>query len=309
MKTKTLAIHPGALGDVIMLSRLLQKLPGEVTLVTSGSKGTLLKGLGAIDRALDFDSLPMHEVFTDTPLQQCRLPELLGSYDRLISCFAASDGKAELRLAELCGAESATFIPIRPPADFNGHLTELWGDMLGITPPPEELSSQVWCVSAEWRKDGLDELHRIGVEGAYVVLHPGGGAVEKCWEIERFCQLAEHIDTSRPLGHVTPVFILGPVELERWGENIREDLRREFCVLESLPLKTLTGILVGADSFVGNDSGCSHLAGGVGTKTLTLFGPTNPDHFKPLGPKTSVIQAKTMKNIPVERIMEKFPLV
>ncbi len=63
-----IAIHPGALGDCILFGRLLWHLNAAVTLVAGGAKGRLLTGMGAVDRALDFDALPMHEVFSDTPL-------------------------------------------------------------------------------------------------------------------------------------------------------------------------------------------------------------------------------------------------
>jgi len=83
-----LAVHPGALGDVILFGRLLSMLPGPITLVTGREKGELLAGVGVVRKVLDFDALPMHEAFTDTPLSQCRLPKLLGRHRRLISCFA-----------------------------------------------------------------------------------------------------------------------------------------------------------------------------------------------------------------------------
>ena len=96
-----LAIHPGALGDVILFGHLLAALipserpgPGNpqssassaagrsipsVTLVAGGEKARLLATAGVVDAAMDFDSLPMHELFSDVPLQRCRLPSMVGT--------------------------------------------------------------------------------------------------------------------------------------------------------------------------------------------------------------------------------------
>ncbi len=305
--SKTLAIHPGALGDVILFGRVLQELDGEVTLIAGRSKGTLLQGLGAVDRIMDFDSLPMHEAFTDTPLQDCRLPKILGQCDRLISCYALGDRRAELRLAGLCGSSSAAFVPIRPSAEFTGHLTELWCDMLGIDRSVDELASQAWAVPEKWQRDGLDALSLAGVRKPYVAIQAGAGAAEKCWPIENFYQLAEYIEKLGNSHQAAPVFILGPVELEMWGDEVRQKLTSKFNVIQNPSLETLAGILAGADCFIGNDSGCSHLAAGVGTRTIALFGPTKSDHFKPLGPRTSVIQARTMENIDITRVIRESP--
>ena len=93
---RTLAIYPGALGDVILFGHLLAALGRRVTLVAGGEKGDLLAGAGVVGAALDFDSLPMHEVFADTALEECRLPKLIGRHDRLVSCFAGGDERLAL---------------------------------------------------------------------------------------------------------------------------------------------------------------------------------------------------------------------
>jgi len=44
-----------------------------------------------------------------------------------------------------------------------------------------------------------------------------------------------------------------------------------------------TAVLARASVFVGNDSGLGHLASAVGTPTLTLFGPGQPERYRPWG--------------------------
>ena len=43
--------------------------------------------------------------------------------------------------------------------------------------------------------------------------------------------------------------------------------------------------------YVGSDSGLAHLAAAVGTRTVTLFGPADPDRVSPFGNRDLVVQA------------------
>ena len=293
-----LAVHPGALGDVVLFGHLLGALEGRRTLVAGGEKARLLAGLGVADAALDFDSLPMHEVFSETPPGQCRLPGLLGRHDRLISCFGAGDARAERRLAELAGAAEAAFLPTRPPAEFKGHLLDLWCRALAIDGPPEPAP---WSVSAAWRREAADTLKALHLPAGrpYVAIHPGAGAENKCWPLDRFLAVARGLRD----GGVGVVFVLGPVERERWRDGRVERIQGAFPVMLGEGLGVLAGVLSEAAGYLGNDSGVSHLAAAVGAPTVAMFGPTEPRHFRPIGRAVRVLAAGEITEIPAERAL------
>jgi heptosyltransferase III len=298
MQRSILAIHPGALGDVVLFGHLLRGLGGgAATLVTGGEKGRLLQGLGVVGRSLDFDSLPMHEAFASGDLESCRLPALLGRHERLVSCFAAGNGSAQARLAALAGSARADFLPVRPPADFEGHLLDLWTRRLGLPPigVPE-----AWPVPQAWREEATTLLRGAGVPTAlpYVVIHPGAGAARKCWPLERFLEVA------RPgaCRAGTPVLVLGPVEHERWGGTAK-DLLRRLPLLLSPPLSGLAGVLALAAGFVGNDSGVSHLSAAVGTATVAIFQQPTDRHFAPRGRRVAIVSAPSLADIPADRVL------
>ena len=54
----------------------------------------------------------------------------------------------------------------------------------------------------------------------------------------------------------------------------------------------LIALLSLCEGFIGNDSGCMHIAGALGIPTVAIFGSTNPSRTGPLGPKTRVIYRK-----------------
>jgi len=299
-KSELLAIHSGALGDVVLFGRLLERLGGNVALVAGGEKARLLAGLGVVARAIDFDALPMHELFADTPLEQCRLPALLGRCGRMVSCFATGNAAAEQRLTEACGTSDATFLPIRPPAEHAGHLLDLWSTRMGLG--GDFARPRAWPVPDTWRQEAAELLRKAGGEpdAPYVVLHPGAGAVDKCWPVERFLELAKLVQDSTACKQaVAPgvCFVLGPIERERWPDGDVEVLRRTFPTLICPPLAALAGVLAGAAGFIGNDSGVSHLAGAVGAPTVAMFGPTRAEHFAPVGPRVRTIARGSLPDI------------
>lgn len=292
---RALAVHSGALGDVILFGRLLDALDAPVTLVTGGEKGRLLESMGVVEDSLDFDALPMHEVFSDAPLEDCRLPALLGPHDMVISFFAGGNKRAERRLGEMCGAYATVFLPIRPEEFADNHIVDIWFDMTGME---EDAGDRPWPVAGDWSDEARRMLTGLGVpaRGPYVVVHPGAGAPDKCWPLENFITAAGKLDQPA-------VFVVGPVELDRWGEQAIEDLRRQVPLAVCPPLTTLAGLLAEADAYVGNDSGVTHLAAAVGAPTIALFGKTLPQHFCPRGPRVIVATGDPMTRILVDHVV------
>lgn len=330
-RTSILAMHPGALGDVIIFGHLLSALDGRVTLVADREKAQLLAGVrigvpaaknaalrsgaslgsasygGAplVATTLDFNALPIHEVFADTPVDQCRLAKLLGRHDRLISCLGGGNPLGELRLAAMCQARDAVFLPVRPAEGFGGHLLDLWTDLLGLSPLAP--GPAPWNVPRSWLQRGGECLEAAGLnpQRPHVVIHPGAGSPAKCWPVERFVELARLILRMRQAhnGGYGIVFVLGPVEQDRWPAEKVEGIRRGFPALVGPSLADLAGALKGAAAFVGNDSGVAHLAAAVGTPTVALFGPSDPKHFCPRGRAVTTICAARMLDVAPGRVL------
>jgi hypothetical protein len=300
-----LAVHSGALGDVVLLGHLLRAIIGRATVVAGGEKARLLVGLGAAHRAIDFDSLPMHEVFSDRSAGECRLPELIGPCDLLVSMFAAGDTRAEARLATLARAKETMYLPVRPPAadadcPESPHILDVWGARMGLAISDKPAA---WPVPPAWRDEAASLLrfHCVDADMPYFVMHPGAGSAAKRWPLERFAELA------RRLGRMAQVvFVLGPVELEQWGRDVGE-LEREFLVLASPPLPALAGLLAGAARCVGNDSGVSHLSAAVGTPTTAIFRGPAQRAFAPRGRRVRVVSADSLEDVTVEAVENASP--
>jgi len=110
-----------------------------------------------------------------------------------------------------------------------------------------------------------------------VGIHPGATWPAKRWLPERFAALANRI--SADLG-AQVLFTMGPGE-----EGILQAVIKESRYPASMPsvftLRQLAAILGQLDLFIANDCGPMHLAPAVGTKTIGIFGPGEPDIWFP----------------------------
>jgi heptosyltransferase-2 len=114
---------------------------------------------------------------------------------------------------------------------------------------------------------------------AFLAVHPGSGSRAKNWPLERFTETASRLSPERPW-----LLVAGPAEEEL-------DAPPGARLARNLPLRTLGALLARAGLFLGNDSGISHLAAACGTRTLALFGPTDPAQWAPVGPAVRTLRA------------------
>jgi heptosyltransferase-3 len=117
----------------------------------------------------------------------------------------------------------------------------------------------------------------------FLAVHPGSGSPAKNWPLDRFAATAGRLSPGRPW-----LLVLGPAEHEAVPPP-------GAVVARGWPLRTLGAALTRAGLFLGNDSGVAHLAAAGGTRTLTLFGPTDPARWAPVGRSVATLRAPTAR--------------
>ncbi len=115
-------------------------------------------------------------------------------------------------------------------------------------------------------------------------IHPGSmaykGNESKRWPYERFVALARD---QAARGRSVRLF-LGPHEINE-AERVEQDFGgTEGITIVRKPLSDAARRLAECEVFVGNDAGFSHLASGLGVKTLAIFGMTSEVRGVPVGP-------------------------
>lgn len=121
---------------------------------------------------------------------------------------------------------------------------------------------------------------RLDPHQPYFVIHVGSGAEVKNWENEKWAKVADAIADG--LGGTA---ILTGSAVERGtAERIASLMKNPAAILAGeTDLPGLAALLSEAKIVLGSDSGPLHLAAGVGTPTVALFGPADPAEFAPWG--------------------------
>jgi len=268
VESPILIIHPGALGDVLQavpaLRGLRARTPG-ATLVLAGQPrlGRLLVALGVVDEARAFDGLGLEALFTDGPIPPA-LAEWLGGFARVVSWFGAREPTYRARL----GALAVELTVARPVPDDE---TPVWRHLLATLPVPTLAESEA---VAPIRPGGA----RPG--SAALIIHAGSGGAWKQWPPDRFAEAIGEV-TAR---HAVPVIVhQGPADRAAVDALLaRLDHPVERLVEPELP--ALAAILSGARTYLGGDSGISHLAAAVGAPSVVLFPPAHLPRWSPWSP-------------------------
>ena len=127
----------------------------------------------------------------------------------------------------------------------------------------------------------------------YVVLHPMASTPDKTWPSSNFLAVAEHLDKRLSL---EPVFIAGP------GESL--DAFSSYRCIAGAPLEEIKSLLAGAALFIGNDSGPAHMAAAFGLPVVVLFGPSDPDIWRPWRTESSVLSGDGIGSIQVPEVVQ-----
>ena len=200
--------------------------------------------------------------------------------------FTAADPVMISATVTAAGARACHVLNPNPPASWNRHIIahlmkilESGGIGAGFFP-----------------SDGYGFFMHSHSEKTGLVIHPGSGGVRKNWPLERFLAVAGSWGSE-----VT--FILGPAELERGFGNAIPGGVRVVCPQS---LDELCEQLSAGEAYLGNDSGVSHCAAFCGTRSVVLFGPTDPAIWRPPGEHVVVVSSDdgTMEGIGVDKVVD-----
>ncbi|MEY2506701.1 MAG: heptosyltransferase [Verrucomicrobiota bacterium] len=119
-----------------------------------------------------------------------------------------------------------------------------------------------------------------------IALHPGSGSETKNWPIENWIELANVL-----LSEGYRLLIVGGEADSDRLQTLKAALeRKQVQFAENLPLPHLAALLEG-QTFVGHDSGISHIAAAAGARCLLLFGKTDPAVWAPANANVAVLRA------------------
>lgn len=204
----------------------------------------------------------------------------------------------------------ARFLTNPVPLKSAQYAAAMYHDLLkgvGINSPCPSLAINVPKTDIDWAES---EQKRLGIqESGYILIHGGSSqlaqdkGIDKIYPAQSWRQVIQNFQQRQP--DLPVVVIKGP-----------EDEQLVLSLLQSCPdikvtspgdIGKLAAMIAGANLMLCTDSAPMHLAVAVGTYTIALFGPTEPQKLLPASDRFLAIKSPSTKmaDISPQTVLEK----
>jgi heptosyltransferase-2 len=249
------------------------------------------------DAVRSLDSASLVQFFARDSQLPADLTDYFAGFDLILSYLFDPDNIFETNVRR-CG--SATFLAGPSKLDNSEQAA------FQLARPLQQIG--LWLSDASARlfpnEDDRSAVRRY--HDCAVALHPGSGSETKNWPIEHWIKLGDVLlaKGSRLL------VVAGEADVSRTQKLRLAWSEKPVQFAESLPLPHLAALLEHS-SFIGHDSGISHMAAASGARCLLLFGWTDPAIWAPANSNVTVLRAPNgkMADLNVDAVVAAYELM
>ena len=293
-KGKILVIRGGAIGDFVLtlpaIAALRQQFP-HVHLEVLGYPHIvqLAQAAGLVDRVQAIEARGLAGFFARGGELSEDLRDYFSEFNIIVSYLYDPD---EIFKTNVARCSSGQFIvgPHRPNESEKVHATKVF------LKPLERL--------AIFDADFIPHLALVPCPSPLdrpLCLHPGSGSERKNWPEEKWGQLISRLLNET---NVNLLLVGGEAEGERLQRLAAALPPMRCAVARNLPLAELAKRLAACASFVGHDSGITHLAAAVGLPTIALWAETVEEIWRPQGNRVMVLrESQGIQQISVNQVV------
>lgn len=266
-----LFIRPGGIGDAVLLIPVIQEFKklypaASVHVLAEKRNAAIFSFCSSVSNVYRYDALK--ELFI----------ALQGDYDAVI------DTEQWHRLSALIARLTGTSVSVGYATNerkkaftfaipYSHQDYEVYSFLNLLAPVSGPLSVDLQkpfiVVPAEVKNRIANRVQEISNK-KIVAIFPGGSIREKQWPIERFREVARFV-VERGYN----IAVVGGREDAALGEIISEGINQRMNLCGRLSLLESAAVIDQAELLITGDSGIMHIASGLGTKMVALFGPGN----------------------------------
>ncbi|MGD9242566.1 MAG: glycosyltransferase family 9 protein [Desulfobacterales bacterium] len=279
-ENRLLIIHQGALGDFVVTFPILKALRTTIPRIDGicrSSFGRLAVDLGVLDASYPLESARFASLYTDRIDPEVATP--MSTY-RSILLFSFSE-LLERSVKKINGPQVIRILPW-PAVSQKNHITEFLARQVRNNLLGKEDRRRFSRALFHLKGDASRKRR----SGARVIISPGAGSVKKRWPLERYLMVAAELKRRG----LQPSILLGPAEVDLEAV-LQHSLQSQPQVVKTRTFQELITVLETAAIYIGNDSGVSHLAAFLSVPTLVIFGPSDPDRWRPFGDHVRIVKA------------------
>ena len=298
-KGKILVIRGGAIGDFVLtlpaIAALRQQFPhAHLEVLGYPHIVQLAQAAGLVHRVQAIEARGLAGFFARGGELSEDLRDYFSEFNIIVSYLYDPDEIFKTNVA-LCSPGQFIVGPHRPNEFENIHATKVF------LQPLERLAifdaDSIPRLALDPRPSPLDHC---------LCLHPGSGSERKNWPEEKWEQLIARLlnETNANL-----LMVGGEAEGERL-QRLAAALPPHRCaVARNLPLAELAKRIATCTSFVGHDSGITHIAAAVGVPTIALWAETVEEIWRPQGKRVTVLrEPQGIQHIFVDQVMKAIEL-
>jgi heptosyltransferase-2 len=249
-----------------------------------------------IDASRSLDEAGMARLFSKRPDFEDHQLSYLRSFDMVFS-YLHDPGNTVVRNIEKIGVKKVIQgSPLVTDCHAVDHLLKPLQELEIFR---ENARPSIEIEDEKLRLEGRNWLNSQHLHAPVLAIHPGSGSTSKNWPPARFIDLYHRIQERG----WNAFFILG--EADRQVADVIFEQLPDAPILSECRLSKVAAVLSACNSYLGNDSGITHLAAALDIPVVSLFGPTSPEYWGPRGPHVTILQAedRQLQRLSVTRVL------
>lgn len=273
-------IRPGGIGDAVLVYPMLAALKehyaqATLTVIAEQRNASIFRTNDLVDQVWRYD----RELHRLLPWLRRTRPEILIDTEQshYLSALVGAWSGSPVRIGFDTNSRRDAFTHV-VPYNFETYEVRSFLQFYALlTGQEREFDTErpflpVRTEAVAWAKDTLGSGERV------LCISPGASIPRKRWPWQNFYQLAQWA-----VGEGFRVLLIGGADCEREGELIADADHAIVNLVGRTSLPQSAALIQQSDVFVSADTGVLHIAYGVGTPTVHLFGPGVLSKWAPPG--------------------------
>ena len=132
-------------------------------------------------------------------------------------------------------------------------------------------------------------------------LHVGAGKPSNRWSLIKYALLIKKLNEE----FSADFYLTGSKADKEEISYIRRNIDFEIALFLNKPIPVVAALISLSSLFISNDTGIMHVAGTTDTPQISIFGPTNPFNWAPLGPnKYFIRKSELIDDVAVDDVFQ-----
>ncbi|MFZ0456115.1 MAG: glycosyltransferase family 9 protein [Ignavibacteriaceae bacterium] len=116
-------------------------------------------------------------------------------------------------------------------------------------------------------------------EELLIGLHVGAGKPNNRWSLQKYISLINNLNQK----YSAKFYLTGSASDKEELDYIKNNCTIDAALFLNREIPQVAALISKSDLFISNDTGIMHVAGSTDTSQISIFGPTNPFNWAPIG--------------------------